>query len=78
MSSNRKSTSEHDVACRSAEEGGEDRLTKRDVPAAGETGAGVEQIGDADERYGPIAIVRYMKADGRALLLYRCADEQRS
>lgn len=49
-----------------------------DVLAAGELDAGVEQIGDADERCGPVAITRYVRADGRALLLYRRADEQRS
>jgi hypothetical protein len=79
MSSNRSgSTSGDGMALRCVEECAEDRLTKGDAPAAGELGAAAEQIGDTDERYGPVAIVRYVKTDGRALLLYRCADEQRS
>jgi hypothetical protein len=35
---------------------------------------GVSEIGEAQQRYGPLAIARYLKDDGRALLLYRHAD----
>jgi hypothetical protein len=31
---------------------------------------------DQSERYGPLAIARYLKDDGRALILYERADPE--
>jgi hypothetical protein len=36
--------------------------------------AGVRPVGETQERCGPLAVARYLKSDGRALLLYRHAD----
>lgn len=30
----------------------------------------VEAVGSRDERFGPLAVRRYVKADGRTLILY--------
>jgi hypothetical protein len=36
-----------------------------------------ERIGKQEECFGPLAVARYLKDDGRALLLYRHGGEQR-
>jgi hypothetical protein len=45
-----------------------------DPAPANRRSAGVRPAGETQERYGPLAIARYLKDDGRALLLYRHAD----
>lgn len=35
------------------------------------------RTGGQDEPFGPLAVTRYLKDDGRALLLYRHAGERR-
>jgi hypothetical protein len=44
------------------------------APADRRAASGVSEVGEEQERCGPLAIARYLKDDGRALLLYRHAD----
>jgi hypothetical protein len=44
------------------------------APADRRSAGGASHVGEDRERYGPLALVRYLKADGRALLLYRHTD----
>ena len=37
--------------------------------------AHVRETGPADERYGPLRVRRYVKEDGRSLILYERAEE---
>ncbi len=44
-------------------------------PGAVERGAAAQQLGEGEQRCGAVLITRYLKRDGRALLLYRHAGE---
>ncbi|MFZ2050634.1 MAG: hypothetical protein WB698_07185 [Solirubrobacteraceae bacterium] len=59
----------------------DDRSTRgTDAPSVDQAprGMGVAQrIGEQEERLGPLALTRYLKDDGRALLLYRHAGGRR-
>lgn len=51
-----------------------------DAPAAAQAPPGMREarrIGKREQRYGPLAVERYAKDDGRALLLYRHVGELR-
>lgn len=48
----------------------DDRDSRRPVPAVG------GEPGGGEERYGPLMLSRFLKDDGRALLLYRRAGDQ--
>lgn len=47
-----------------------------DSPRARPPGDGAGRAGEGEERVGPLLLRRCLKDDGRALLLYRHADEQ--
>lgn len=46
--------------------------------AAAERGSATNAPADAAERYGPIVVERHVKHDGRVLLLYSRAAQERS
>jgi hypothetical protein len=59
----------------------DDRSTRgTDAPGVDQLPRGMDaarRIGEQEERFGPLAVARYFEDDGRALLLYRHAGEQR-
>jgi hypothetical protein len=40
-------------------------------PGAAEQGTAAQQLGEGEQRCGAVLLTRYLKHDGRALLLYR-------
>lgn len=59
---------------------GERHTPATDAPAGAQAPPGMRgacRIDEREERYGPLAVERYAKDDGRALLLYRHAGERR-
>ncbi|HEV7943700.1 MAG TPA: hypothetical protein VGP17_12975 [Solirubrobacteraceae bacterium] len=52
----------------------------KDAPGVDQAPRGMgaaRRIGEQEERFGPLALARYLKDDGRALLLYRHIGGQR-